>query len=180
MFPICHSSSSKLMAFSWRHSAPFLPETTFFSVPPPLGTHCCAGFLSLLLRLQALSIVSLPTWLLHWWFWNHRHPYTPSPAMELEAPHNLNFLPLQGALPGMAPVQWPSSYNWPSHVGDWNSAIAHQIPSFSWNAQSYCSSQSLCILEHSPRCSLQAHCFSLFRSQVRKHFSEPFHDDPQM
>lgn len=43
---------------------------------------------------------------------------------------------------GMALVQWPSSYKCPSRAGDWISGIAHGIPSFSWNAWNWCSSQS--------------------------------------
>ena len=67
--------------------------------------------------------------------------------MELEALQNLNFSPSAGGTSfslGMAPAQWPSSYKWPSWVGDWIPGIVHWIPFFSWDAQSSCSSQRLC------------------------------------
>lgn len=67
--------------------------------------------------------------------------------MELEAFQNLNFSPSAGGTSfslGMAPAQRPSSYKWPSWVGDWIPGIVHWIPFFSWDAQSSCSSQRLC------------------------------------
>ena len=97
----------------------FLREAPSFScsLPPPLESALpCRPLLS---SLQVpVSYYSMP-WLPHWFSGITDPPSPPLQlGMELEAFYNLTFLPLAGAFLDMVPAQRPSSYKWPSCVGD--------------------------------------------------------------